>query len=33
MPTVKTYPLPDEKVYSFNELDEGLTYSYANYLN
>ena len=33
MPTVKTYPLPDEKVYSFNELDENLTYSYANYLN
>lgn len=33
MPNVKTYPLPDEKVYSFNELDESLTYSYANYLN
>ena len=33
MPTVKTYPLPNEKVYSVNELDEGLTYSYANYLN
>ena len=33
MPTVKTYPLPDEKVYSFNELDESLTYSYAHYLN
>lgn len=33
MPTTKTYPLPDEKVYSFNELDESLTYSYANYLN
>ena len=33
MPTVKTYPLPDEKVYSVNELDESLTYSYANYLN
>ncbi|MDQ8006266.1 MAG: Uma2 family endonuclease [Pedobacter sp.] len=33
MPNVKTYPLPDEKVYSVNELDESLTYSYANYLN
>ena len=33
MPTVKTFPLPDEKVYSVNELDESLTYSYANYLN
>ncbi|GAB1462733.1 Uma2 family endonuclease [Pedobacter sp.] len=33
MPTVKTYPLPDEKIYSVNELDESLTYSYANYLN
>lgn len=33
MPTVKTYPLPDEKVYSVNELDESLTYSYAHYLN
>ncbi len=33
MPTVKTYPLPDEKIYSVNELDETLTYSYAHYLN
>ena len=33
MPAVKTYPLPDEKVYSVNELDESLTYSYAHYLN
>jgi len=33
MPVVKTYPSPDEKVYSVNELDERLTYSYANYLN
>jgi len=33
MPTTKTYPLPDEKVYSVNELDESLTYSYAHYLN
>jgi len=33
MPTVKTYPLSDEKVYSVNELDESLTYSYAHYLN
>lgn len=33
MPTVKTYPKPDDKVYSLNELDESLTYSYAHYLN
>jgi len=33
MPNVKTYPEPDDKVYSLNELDESLTYSYANYLN
>ncbi len=33
MPNVKTYPEPDEKVYSLNELDESLTYSYAHYLN
>ncbi len=33
MSAAKTYPLMDEKVYSVNELDEGLTYSYANYLN
>ena len=33
MEDVKTYPVPDEKVYSFNEIDESLTYSYAHYLN
>lgn len=32
MPNVKTYPEPDKKVYSLNELDESLTYSYAHYL-
>lgn len=30
----KTYPdLTDKKVYTFNEIDESLTYSYSNYLN
>lgn len=33
MTPIKTYPQPDEKVYSLNELDESLTYSYAHYLN
>lgn len=33
MPNVKPYPEPSDKVYTFNELDESLTYSYANYLN
>ena len=34
MSTHKTYPdLTDEKIYSFNEVDESLTYSYAHYLN
>ena len=30
----KTYPdLTETKVYAFNDVDESLTYSYANYLN
>ncbi|HET8827845.1 MAG TPA: Uma2 family endonuclease [Pelobium sp.] len=33
MEEVKTYPQPDEKVYSLNDIDESLTYSYASYLN
>lgn len=33
MEKVKPYPLPNEKVYSFNEIDQSLTYSYAHYLN
>jgi len=33
MTPIKTYPEPDDKVYSLNELDESLTYSYAHYLN
>lgn len=33
MTPTKTYPNPDEKIYSLNELDESLTYSYAHYLN
>jgi Uma2 family endonuclease len=33
MPNVKTYPQPEDKIYSVNELDESLTYSYAHYLN
>lgn len=34
MQAQKTYPeLTDEKVYTFNEIDESLTYSYAHYLN
>ena len=34
MATEKTYPdLTEKKVYSFNEVDESLTYSYSHYLN
>lgn len=34
MSTHKTYPdLTDEKIYSFNDIDESMTYSYAHYLN
>ena len=34
MTTEKTYPdLNEKKVYTFNEIDESLTYSYAHYLN
>jgi len=34
MRSVKPYPeLTDEKIYSFNDLDESMTYSYAHYLN
>lgn len=33
MSNIKIYPEPDDKVYSFKEIDESLTYSYANYLN
>ena len=34
MQAQKTYPeLTDDKVYTFNEIDESLTYSYAHYLN
>jgi Uma2 family endonuclease len=34
MTTEKTYPdLTEKKVYTFNEIDESLTYSYAHYLN
>lgn len=33
MPNIKPYQQPDEKVYSFNEIDQTLTYSYAHYLN
>lgn len=34
MPTVKTYQdSSEEKVYSVNEIDESLNYSYAHYLN
>lgn len=33
MTPIKTYPEPDDKVYSLNELDVSLTYSYAHYLN
>lgn len=29
----KPHLLPNEKVYSFNEIDQSLTYSYAHYLN
>ena len=32
MSNVETYS-SDEKIYSFNEIDESLTYSYAHYLN
>ena len=32
MPNVATYS-SEEKIYSFNEIDESLTYSYAHYLN
>jgi len=34
MRTIKPYPeLTDEKIYSFNDVDESMTYSYAHYLN
>ena len=34
MEPTKTYPnLTNEKIYSLNEVDQSLTYSYANYLN
>lgn len=34
MTSEKTYPdLTEKKVYTFNEIDESLTYSYAHYLN
>ncbi|WP_316768419.1 Uma2 family endonuclease [Pedobacter frigiditerrae] len=34
MATEKTYPdLTETKVYSFNDVDESLTYSYSHYLN
>jgi Uma2 family endonuclease len=34
MGTQKTYPdLTETKVYSFNDVDESMTYSYAHYLN
>ena len=33
MEKVKAYPQPDEKIYSLNDIDESLTYSYANYMN
>ncbi len=33
MEKVKAYPQPDEKVYSLNDIDESLTYSYSNYMN
>lgn len=33
MAKVKAYPQSDEKIYSLNDIDESLTYSYANYMN
>ena len=34
MEPTKNYPnLINEKIYSFNEVDQSLTYSYAHYLN
>lgn len=33
MPNVKPYSQAEDKVYSLNEIDESLTYSYAHYLN